>query len=696
MTKRRPVALGAAVTIGFGSLFFASPALAEESNTDAEQQAELAASLTADEAPVEVYDALAEVGIEVAAVGVDANGAPVLVETEASAQNSTAAAEETRAEFETVLTISEALEAYAATDVAGGAGYLADFSGFCSIGFAAWSPSGDPVLLSAGHCTGDGTLSEVELVLPSVQPAVTGYAPGTGGELNGTGLLGTFGFSQFGGPGNSVGLIDSEGNPVDADDATDIAVIENIGDSFELLPAVTDWTTALDDDLAASTTPIKTATLADPVLGSTIEKSGRTTGHTTGEVQGIVDGWAAIEDRWVRGFQSNVLAAPGDSGGAVFQGTNALGVISGGSPADEENEQFTWTSSLKHALTHIPGYEIALDIDAPVIQSPSDGAVVAPGTTISGSAPSNATAVSSSTGFGGGEIVLTDGNWSMTAPTEPGDYTYSFTARNGKSSSESVSLSFTVEAEAPLVDAPTINDVSSTENDIEITGTGIVGAAVTLSGDVTGTATVDADGNWSIPATLEIGKYDVSATQTVEDVTSPAATGSVTISPVAPAITSIVPGTVFPLAEAPSAISGIGHDGATVVLDVSGDDTPYTATVVDGAWTVELPAPLAAGSYVVTASQNFNGVGSATNSLQFSVETAPVPPTPTPEPTPEDPTPGSPTDPTDPSAPGAGEGGLANTGDSTWMLMTGLAGSFVLIAGGAVLYLARRRQAVEL
>ncbi len=65
-----------------------------------------------------------------------------------------------------VKSIGSPIEALAANDVVGGAGYVSPDPGdpqkgfFCSIGFAGWSPEGAPAVISAGHCTKDGTANE--------------------------------------------------------------------------------------------------------------------------------------------------------------------------------------------------------------------------------------------------------------------------------------------------------------------------------------------------------------------------------------------------------------------------------------------------------------------------------------------------------------------------------------------------------
>ncbi len=708
MTKRRPLALGAAVTIGFGSLFFASPALAEETeittkaelNAQAEVSDKKAEALPetdapAEEAPVEEVKDLEEAGVEVVAIGVNAAGNTVLITTEASVETPVAeaaveafeAAQPNPVEHSTVAT---APIPFAATDVVGGAGYVGlendqnTITGACSIGFTAWTPEREPALLSAGHCTGDGTTPHTALTKPSTEPAVGGE----GFESNGTGILGDFGFSQFGGPGNSAVTDPNTPDPA----ATDISVIENLGGSFTLHPEVTDWTTAGQDDLAASTIKIKSAG-GDPVAGE-ISKAGRTTGFTTGTLDAsnpdhIVDGYTIIEDRWVRGFSSNVEAAPGDSGGAVIQGDRALGVISGGIPDDPntpENEQWTFAASLKHALPHIDGYEVALDIDAPVVESPANNATVQPGSDVVVSVPSNATELSVSTQPNSGESVpVENGQVVLTAPSEPGPVTYSLTAANGMSWSETVEHTIIVDEAA--VPAPTINNVDTTNPDVTLTGTGVAGAEVEVSidGQVVGTATVGQDGNWSVQIDdLQVGEYPVSATQTVDGRTSAAANGTIIVrepqapAPAAPVITSITEGDSYAPENAPSTISGTGVDGATVTVTVGGKE--YTATVANGKWTVDLGAPLAAGTYSAVAVQTVDGVTSAAFTVNFSVNAPATPPA--------------------PPAPGPGdngnEGDLPETGSAS-LLPLGISAVLMLLAGGAVtLFMARRQKATEI
>ncbi|HWS52087.1 MAG TPA: S1 family peptidase, partial [Microbacterium sp.] len=412
---RRPLALTAAATIALGGLFFGSPAYAEDAaEQPVEQTTEPTAEATAtptaeateqptapaaeepvEDAPpaevVEAAEAAEEEGVTIVAFGVNAAGEDVVVVTAESTDVAEGDAaieaftDSAKIDDANVVTVPTAPVAFAEGEVVGGQGYigiLGEMAYACSIGFSAFAPDGSPALLSAGHCAYDQNnvkLSDTTLTIPNQEPAVGG----PGYEVPALPiLLGEFGFAQFGSTDNAPG---SNGDAA----ATDISVID-INDlaGYSLVPEVTNWTTAGTSlgSLADGTIPVKS--VGSPVAGS-ISKSGRTTGFTSGTIDGndLLDGWAQIEDRWVRGFSSNTVAAPGDSGGAVIQGTTAIGVISGGTEAAPGVEQWTWATSLVNALPKINGYEVALDLDAPAVTSPASGSTVVTGTTINGTAP---------------------------------------------------------------------------------------------------------------------------------------------------------------------------------------------------------------------------------------------------------------------------------------------------------------------
>lgn len=452
----------------------------------------------------EIRDTVVEVGC-ITEAGPNCGYQPVVVEHRG-------------AEAVRVVTVTEAPIAFAASDVVGGQGYLGLDSAFdafsCSIGFAAWSPTGDPALLSAGHCA---PLDNMVLSQPSQDPAVGG--PGFT-VVSGTPNLGTFGFYQFGSTG---------GAPGQAGDlaATDISVITiDPASGYIPLPAVTNWRTAgpSNDSLAGSVLPV---IATGPPAAGEVSKSGRTTGFTTGtlnSVDHVVDGWANISGQWVRGFSSNVLAAPGDSGGAVLRGNTAIGLISGGTAASPGVDQWTWSTSLLHALPQTGGYEVALDLNAPVVSSPAAGSNVEAGAAITGTAPGSESVEIAGVGATF-TVPVTSGAFSFPAPGTSGDFTYKLTAVNGHSTSGFTNYALTVLDAVPEPPAaPAVTSIVAGDSfahdagPMGVAGAGVTGAAVTvkLSGAAAATysATV-ANEAWAVDfgERLAPGSYELSVTQ---------------------------------------------------------------------------------------------------------------------------------------------------------------------------------------
>ena len=560
-------------------------------------------------------------GVDLVGVGVNAAGETVVVTSggnvdTAEGQDAVEEFASARGETDEVATIElqGPVEAVVSRDLVGGSGYIShntttNEAGYCSLGFAAWSPTREPAFITAGHCVNDPGKNVALATIPEEEPAVGG--PGT---LPSSALasIGTFGFSQFGGPAGSNG---AENDP----DSIDIAVIdvdENAG--WVLKPEVTDWTTAgaTPSSLAESTTSVEQVGL--PQVGP-IARSGRTTGHQVGTVRAgdILDGWIRVSGYWVHGFSSETLAIPGDSGGSVVQGTTAVGVVSG-SATDNAGNPFMWASLLQDSLPATGGYEVALDIDSPRINSED----VATGDGIAVALPDNATGLSVS--VGDQETTVTPVNGSATIPTPAaGVFDYTLTATNGMSRSEPIVETVTV---APIAPAMTsIGDGASFANDeapTSLSGTGVEGAVVEVTLTTQATAGTEAD--------------------LTADLAAPAP---------APAVSN------------------------------------YTATVRGGTWSVDLkPFGTKQISVNVSAVQIAQSIPSAASSLSFTVlAQAAAPPV---DPAPVDPAPASPTPAQQP---------LANTGSATLAPM-GLTASAALLLGALLLGAAairRRNQATR-
>lgn len=722
MTNRRPLAIGVAAVLGLGALFTANPAFAQspEAATPPPQDAIAEAAVAVAEIQAATSTPESALGYGVTPAGESI----VLVNSEFRDDPGFAAAAPGLGVDE--IAFISAASTDAATDVVGGAGYFADLgngdASLCSIGFSAWSPTGDPALITAGHCSKDGSITDVSLSKPSLDAAHTGQ-PGNI-DSNGTGILGRFGMSQHGGPGNTQG---EEDNP----SSTDIGVIDVVP-GFALRPAVTDWTTAGNDDLAASATAIKS--VGEPKSG-TVSKSGRTTGVTSGSTKvnlesitgtiqeyEILDGYMQVSNRWVHGFIGQATTNPGDSGGAVYQGEQAVGVVSGSPVAVEPGEDdWSWYTRLVNALDFTGGYTVSLDIDVPTVTSPAAGSTVEPGASITVAVPDNATELEVTAADGTvSSVQAVNGAASFVSPNTDGQYKYTLVATNGFSRSIGIALEVQVKESiaAPVI---TEQQLDAAEGDrsvvTDITGTGIAGASVTvtgIAGERTANATVNEDGTWRIAdQTVEIGEHVLSATQTVAadgstdgailgesgqaaqrtteptaGETSPAASGTITVAPAAPRITSITPDQAFASDQAPDSVAGTGLSGATLTITVNDSAVPFPTgdDTVDpaGAWRAPLGDTSADASYSVAVVQTLNGVTSRTSATVTFTVASPV----------VIPEPGNPdvngTQPMVDPAKANLSGGLPVTGGEALLPYVFAAIALALLGAGAVALTARR------
>ncbi|MCH0540803.1 S1 family peptidase [Streptomyces sp. MUM 203J] len=165
--------------------------------------------------------------------------------------------------------------------IAGGQAIYAGGGGRCSLGFNVRSRSGAYYALTAGHCT---------------DIAGAWYT-----NSSQTSPLGSRAGSSF--PGNDYGIIRLSSSSL----ADGRVYLYNGG--------YRDITSA-----------------GNAYVGQTVQRSGSTTGLHSGRVTGLNATVNYGGGDVVRGLiQTNVCAEPGDSGGALFAGSTALGLTSGGS-----------------------------------------------------------------------------------------------------------------------------------------------------------------------------------------------------------------------------------------------------------------------------------------------------------------------------------------------------------------------------
>ncbi|HEY9357212.1 MAG TPA: trypsin-like serine protease [Arthrobacter sp.] len=320
-------------------------------------------------------------------------------------------------------------------DVVGGQGYIADTWEVCSAGFSAFDPAGLPSVLTAGHCSDDGAAQQASLEFPVWTPA---------------GPLGTFGFSQFGGPGNT-GIVGDEDNPGNV--GTDVAVIGSIAAGLEPQPAASTW-----GDPSEAGPDVKIIGTAAPVEGQPVCRSGRTSAWSCGTIDElgiyVVQGRSGnpADLRAFSGFLSfAVQSSGGDSGGPWLSGNYAVGIHAAGEGAGAP-VNFAVAATLDDAMAVLPGYQLELFLNKPAVTSPAPGGTYEPGQTIAGTvpaAPASAVAAGSTVritvpGQAPFEVPVDNGgNWQFLAP-EGVSGALSFTAEtvNGFSASGASAFEF--------------------------------------------------------------------------------------------------------------------------------------------------------------------------------------------------------------------------------------------------------------
>jgi hypothetical protein len=242
--------------------------------------------------------------------------------------------------------------------------------------------------------------------------------------------------------------------------------------------------------------------------------------------------------------------------------------------------------------------------------------------------------------------VAADGTWSTSVPAADataladGTYSVSATVTDIAGNGASANGSLLVDVTAPTLTINTISgdDIINSQElqqNLIISGssTGVpAGGLVTVEiNGVSYTAVVDASGNWStgVPASavsaMTDGSYTVTATVKDSAGNDGSATHAVTVDTVSPVLTinTVAADDVINATEKGEAltVSGTsdGADGTTVTLNFNGQN--YTATVTNGAWTLDVPAAdvakLGEADYTLTASSTdaAGNTGSATHDI---------------------------------------------------------------------------------
>jgi hypothetical protein len=263
------------------------------------------------------------------------------------------------------------------------------------------------------------------------------------------------------------------------------------------------------------------------------------------------------------------------------------------------------------------------DIDVAQLNATSSfGSRVTDDATVSGSAEPGATViVRDATGREKGRATADDatGRYSLTiaAPNTAGVAAYAVT--QVVSGLETAPTALNIDFGAELAVTAPINDLIVLNGSVSFSGTGAIGALVTVhekgAVGILGNATVLANGRWHVPGiAVDRFEHEFVVTQTApgNNVTSQ----SLTINPglsnvVAPTAAVTVPTTVTQQAT----IGGAGTTGAVITVMSGGLQIGNPITVANGTWSMPVPSSIGAGSHAFTVTQTIDGKAAGTASV---------------------------------------------------------------------------------
>ncbi len=228
-------------------------------------------------------------------------------------------------------------------------------------------------------------------------------------------------------------------------------------------------------------------------------------------------------------------------------------------------------------------------------------------------------------------LVDASGNFSadVPAPLAEGDYSVTATATDSNGNSASVTdNNGIVDTVAPVISLDALGSNNDTTPTISGTTDLAAGESVTLSitdnagNTQTVTATVDANGNFTVdvPAALAEGDYTVTATATDDAGNSASANATGNIDTTAPALTLDPQGLGNDTTPTISGSTDLAEGSVVslVITDSAGNIQTITATVdAAGNFTVDVPGALAEGSYSVEATAT-DEAGNSTSVLDNS------------------------------------------------------------------------------
>ncbi|MBC1945770.1 hypothetical protein HCJ32_12510, partial [Listeria booriae] len=269
---------------------------------------------------------------------------------------------------------------------------------------------------------------------------------------------------------------------------------------------------------------------------------------------------------------------------------NYTAIVSGGTYSVTIPKQAVGTGiTAKQTLNNQTSSSVNTTVTQGTVAAPTINAVTTDDTTVKGTGINGAT-ITITIGSNTYTDTVTDGEYAITIPKQAAGTVVS--AKQTLNSQTSSSVNTTVTQGS--ITAPTVHTV--TTDSTTVTGTGVASATVTLTiGGIDYTGIVDADGNYTISILKQAVGTIITATETLNGITS------------GPTIATVTQGTVAAptlnsLTTEDTTARGTGITGATVTITI-GSNT-YTGTVTDGEYAITIPKQ-AAGT-VVSAKQTLN------------------------------------------------------------------------------------------
>ncbi|MFG1792607.1 S1 family peptidase [Nocardia sp. NPDC049149] len=216
---------------------------------------------------------------------------------------------------------------------------------FCSMGFNATDAQGNAVNITAGHCD------------------INGPAEGAAEESTLSMHMHSTTDQPLGGATDQP-LAETLLDMLTRRPTEKVAVFTksvNTGHDYAIARALPSATQRFDNNLVRGPrfTTVAIDGVADPIVGAPVCKSGATTGFTCGTISAVDQ---TIDVEGVQNhdqFTTTIFGIPGDSGGPIFSGTKAIGVLTGASIATSPLEPFfTYGLPVRTILDENPGLHI--------------------------------------------------------------------------------------------------------------------------------------------------------------------------------------------------------------------------------------------------------------------------------------------------------------------------------------------------